>query len=375
MRVCLKMRILRIVFALLLTGGFMSGCGKEQPKGPIAVFTADSSVVIARVGERDITVGDFRRRLDYETAVHKATMMKAKKPPKDAEKRLKRFAEFRARQILPQLVHCALLDRYLDASCGGREVEGAKAALDKALKHYAKRIRHKGLTLEGLAKELSVEPAYLRDQLILPAREDKARLTFAPASTNVTEKEIDEGLARMDAYAERAIASNRVSWAACSNALAKVRAGADFESTAKAFGADAAGEAKEWGWFGRDDFDMMAKECPQFKEWAFAAKDGEIGGPFDLDDGLSVVKVLKHQTGSAIASMATKQVEEVLLVRMTFPMVVERPEPRTREHCREALLNWKARDAQRRLFEKLFNETEITYPNGTKMDFKRRNEK
>ena len=371
-----KMGVSRIAFALFLAVGLVSGCGKEQPKGPIAVFTADPSVIIARVGEHDITVGDFRRRLDFETAVHRVTMMKAKKPPKDAEKRLRRFVEFRARQILPQLVHCALLDRYLDASCGGREVAGADKEVSKALKGFGKKLRRKNLTLEDFAGELKVEPGYLKDQLLIPALEEKARLAFDPAITNVTEKEIDEGLARMDAYTERAIASNRVSWAACSNALAKVRAGADFAATAKAFGADESGESKEWGWFSRDDFDLLAKECPQFKEWAFKAKVGEIGGPFDLNDGLSLVKVLKHQDGLPSASLTTEnKVEEVQLARMTFPMVVERPEPRTREHCREALLNWKARDAQRRLFEKLFSETEITYPNGIKMDFKRRNEK
>ena len=349
----------------------MSGCGKEKPKGAIAVFTADPSVVIARVGERDITVGDFRRQLDLETAIHRVTMMKAKKPPKDPEVRVRKFSEFRARQILPKLVHCALLDRYLDASCGGREVEGAEKAVDKGLKRYARRLRHKGLTLGDFAKELSVEPNYLRDQMLLAAREEKARLVFDPASTNVTEREIDEGLARLDAFIARAVASNRVTRAVCSNALEKVRSGADLAATAKAFGAEDSHDTEEWGWFGRDDFDMMARDCPQFKDWAFKAKVGEIGGPFDVDDGLSIVKVLAHQAGTARPSMASGGTEEVQLARINFPMAEEDPEPRTREHCKDALLAWKASDAQKRLFTKLFNETKIEYPNGVKMNFKK----
>lgn len=365
------MRVLRIACLLALAAGLVSGCGKESNavKSKIAVFAADPSVVIARVGDKDITVGDFRRQLDFETAIHRVTMMKAKKPPKDPEVRVRKFSESRARQILPKLVHCALLDRYLDASCGGREVEGSEKVVGKGLKRYAKKLRHKNLTLEDLAKEFSVEPAFLKDQMLLAAREEKARLVFDPASTNVTEREIDEGLARLDAFIARAVASNRVTRAACSNALDKVRAGADLAATAKAFGAEDSQDAKEWGWFSRDDFDMMAKDCPQFKDWAFKAKVGEIGGPFDVDDGLSIVKVLERKTGTAQPSMASGGTEEVRLARINFMMAVENPEPRTREHCKDALLAWKTREAQKRLFEKLFNETKIEYPNGVKMNF------
>ena len=370
-----KMRVSRIAFALFLAVGLLSGCGKEQSKGPIAVFTADPSVVIARVGERDITVGDFRRRLDFETAIHRATMMKSKKPPKDPEDRVRKFSDYRARQVLPQLIHCALLDGYLERECGGCEVAEADKVIGKGLKRYAKKLRHKGLTLEDFAKELSVEPSYLKDQMLLSAREDKARLAFDPASTNVTEREIDEGLARLDAFIARAVASNRVTRATCSNALEKVRAGAGFAATAKAFGAEDPHEAEEWGWFSRDDFDMMAKDCPKFKDWAFKAKVGEIGGPFDVDDGLSIVKVLERQAGTAQPSMASGGTEEVRLARINFPMAVENPEPRTREHCKDALLAWKAREAQKRLFEKLFSETKIEYPNGAKMNFKKEERK
>ena len=360
----------------VLAMGLLSGCGEGEgsavARGPVAVFSAPADTVLVKVGGTAITVGDFRRRLDYETAVHKLTMMKAKTPPRDPEARLKKFADSRVRQVLPQLVHCALLDRYLDANCGGRDVEDEKGVVGGVLKRYARKLRMKGLTLEALAGELGVEQGYIRDQLLLPAREDKARIVFDPASTNVTEREIDEGLARLDAYTARAVASNRVTWAACSNALAKVRAGADFAATAKAFGADEDGEAAEWGWFARDDFDMMAKDRPEFKAWAFKAKAGDIGGPFDLSDGLSVVKLLKRQAGTAGISDATKQVEEVQLARMNFPMIVENPEPRTRAHCSEALLQWKAREAQKRLFENLFKQTEINYPSGTKLDYRRK---
>ena len=373
--VYIRMVAFRVTFVLALAVGLLCGCEKEvtgEKTGEIAVFTADPSVVIARVGDRDITVGDFRQRIEYEVSVYKLTMAKSKHPPKDAEARLAKFAASRAQKALPQLIHCALLDRYLDASCGGRAVAGGDKVVDATVRRYAKKLRRKDLTFESFSAELAVEPGYLRDQLLLPLREEKARLVFDPASTNVTEREIDEGLARLDAYTERAIATNRVMRAACSNAFAAVKSGEDFAAVANRFGAETPSEATEWGWFNRDDFDVMAKDCPAFGAWAFKAKVGEVGGPYELDDGLSIVKVVGHQEGSERVSMAAEKAEEVQLVRINFPLVVENPEPRTREHCRDALLKWKARNAQDRLFEKLFKETEIRYPNGTKLNYRRK---
>ena len=362
-------RILSLIFALAM--GVLVGCGKEEVSTDgIAVFSAPAETVLARVGERAITVGDFRKRLNFETSVYRLTMMNAKHKPKDAEKRLAGFERSRLRLVLPQLVHVALLDGYLESACGGAAVKGEEAILARSVKKLGAKIGKKGAALAEVAAEIGVEPDYLKKQFLIPPQETKARLCFDPASTNVTEKEVDEGLARLDAYTARAVASNKVTRATCERTLAEVRGpGADFAAIAKTCGADNPQEAVEWGWFNREDFDMMAKSCPAFKRWAFTAKVGDIGGPFDIDDGLSIVKVVGRQEGSEKASMVTKQVEEVQLVRINFAMAEEQPEPRTREHCRAALLNWKAQDAQNRLFTKLFNEATIDYPSGSKLDF------
>lgn len=356
---------------LILAMESLVGCGKKAaPTESVAVFTAPAETVIARVGETEITVGDYRKRLAFETAVYRLTMMNAKHKPKDTEKRLAGFERSRLRQVLPQLVHVALLDRYLESSCGGPSVKDEDAIVARSVKRLGAKIGRKGAALAEVAAEIGVEPDYLKKQFLVPPQEAKARLVFDPACTNVTEKEIDEGLARLDAYTARAVASNAVTRATCERTLVEVRKpGADFTAIAKTCGADNPKEATEWGWFNRDDFDMMAKSCPAFKRWAFTAKVGDIGGPFDLEDGLSVVKLIGHQEGSEADSMASKQVEEVQLVRINFAMAEEHPEPRTRDHCREALLNWKAQDAQNRLFTKLFNEAKIDYPNGSKLNF------
>lgn len=356
------------LWLFVLSLGLLCGCGKEKSPafadGTIPVFTVPAETVLAKVGDRAITAGDFRARLAYETGVFAYTMKNAAQRPRDPEQRIAKFEAQRLSGVLPQLVHCALLDAYLDASCGGRDVKEADKEFAKAVNHLMpKNERKEGL--EGLAQRIGVTPDYLKDQILVAAREEKARCTFDPECVKITEKEIDEGLARMDAYTDRAVASNKVIWVTGSNVIARLKKGEDFAKLGLTVG-EAGHESEEWGTFERAEI-----ESPALREWAFSAKVGEIGGPFEVEDGLSIVKLLGRAGGTAESSLASAQTADVTLARINIPMVDEHPEPRTREHCREALLKWKARMAQNRLFEKLFKETKITYPNGDKLDFKK----
>lgn len=354
--------VLAGVMSCLLLGCGENG-GERDTQGPIAVLTAPERTVLVRVNDVDITAGDFRRRLDFECGTYGFGVRHAKNPPKDPERRIGAFASHRYERILPQLIHVALLNGYLADSCGGPKVEGAEAFVAKKLKRLGGKPGEK-LSQEEFAREIGVPLAYLKDQLLIELRDRKAREHFDPACTNVSEQEIDEGLARLDAYTARAIATNRVTWAICSNALARAKSGEDFKAVGKAFGIDDE-EVAEWGDFMREEL-----EDEKLKAWAFAAKVGEIGGPFDLEDGLSIVKVIARTDGAESASLAAQEVASVKLARINFLMVEENPEPRTREHCRKALLDWKAQDAQTRLFTNLFNKARIAYPNGTEMNFK-----
>lgn len=367
---------MRLIFMmkLFLAASFIGvvclfgGCGEgEKPAcagGVVAVFAAPDSTVLARVGARDITVGDFRKKLAFETGVFAFTMKNAKTPPKDTAKRLAIFEAQRLPNILPQLIHCALLDAYLDSACGGRDVKDADKEVEKALRRFLPK-KQRSLGLDGFVKAVGTTEGYFTEQILVGAREEKARLVFEPESAKITEKEIEDGLERMEAYTARAVASNRVTWVSASNVLARVRAGADFAELGRTNG-NAGEEGSEWG-----SFEKSELEGVPLQQWAFSAKVGEVGGPFEVEDGLSVVKLLEREGGTEAASLASAKTAEVKLARINFPMIDENPEPKTREHCRTAILSWKARNAKKRLFEKLVRETKIEYPNGDRLDFKK----
>jgi len=351
-----------------MTLGIVAGCGDSEgvaPKnGSISVLTAPEKTVLCKVGDRSITVGDFRRRLAYETGIFRFTMMNAKQPPKDSAKRLAIFESQRLPNVLPELVHCALLDEYLASACGGREVKGADKEIEKAVLHLLPK-KQRALGLAGLVEKIGTTQDYFTEQVLVAAREEKARLVFDPSSDTVSEKEIDEGLARMEAYTARAVASNRVIWVSASNVLAQVKAGADFAELGRKNG-DAGEEGAEWGSFEKSELEGAA-----LQNWAFTAKVGEVGGPFEVEDGLSVVKLLSREGGTESSSLASAKTAEATLARINFPLIEENPEPKTREHCHNALLGWKARKAKKQLFEKLFKEAKIEYPNGDTLDFKK----
>lgn len=363
--IVLKTALLTLIF------GFLAGCGKEGGGAhgdaePIPVFSADAKTVIVRVGKHEIRVGDFRDQFDYETGMYGFIWRQSRfYKPRDEKKRLGAFADRRLPMIVPQLVRNALVRQYLVEKCGSDDVERSESIVSNAVRELGAKAGNKQMRLEELAKEIGVRPDYMRDQFLSAAREKKALAVFDPDSQKVSDKEIEEGFARLDAYTARAVASNRVTWATCSNVLAKIRGGLSFEEAGRQYG-ESAEEAREWGFFGRDDI-----ENAHLRKWAFSAKVGEIGGPFDIEDGLSIVKVLKHEAGTGSESMASRKVEDVTLARVNFPMVEEHPEPRTREFCRKAILDRKRQDTQNRLLGKLYDETKLEYPNGDKLDFRR----
>ena len=128
-------------------------------------------------------------------------------------------------------------------------------------------------------------------------------------------------------------------------------------------------EPKEASYWDRMEYSEIAKENKTMAEWSFKAPIGSIGGPFELDDGLSIVKILERSEGTLHDSDASERVADVTLARITYYLVVPEPEPRTREFVRDSLTIWKKEQAQKGLFDELHSEMKLEYPHGTNFVF------
>lgn len=341
---------------------FIAGCGQDAD-APLDVDTCRPGRVLAEVDGHAVTVRNFRARRALELALF--TQRRKKLPEEKMAAARAAFAARRNRSLLAELVNQRLVRDYLEeklATATRADAARATAQIEAAVTGAVRKIRFK--TLEEAAATLGVERDYLKDQLAVPSRIVVARELFAGKPFTVTEAEVDEGLARMQRYHDRAAASNAVTQTTASNVLARVQAGEDFAALGRQTAGFAPEEARKWG-----DFEAGDLENRALREWAFAAPVGSVGGPFDIEDGLCVVKILARTDGSPEPSLAAEETASVTLARIAFHMLVEDPEPRTRAHVRTSLEEWKAEEAQKALFAALHAKMRLAYPNGTNFVF------
>lgn len=352
------------ILAMLLA---VWGCGRQETDlaGRLAVDELPGAFVMARVGDASVTAGDFRRRYLLETNLLAATRKAKGKVATEWD-----FYEHAAKRkpvLFGELVNQRLVDSYLR----GRAIDADVSAMStQRIARLRRSLRFKGSD-EKLAGSLGCDLPYLKSQMSVPDRIRLAREDFDPTCRTVSEKEVDEGRMRQEAYKVRAVASNAVVHATCSNVLAQIRSGADFAGVGSKVTEGDAYEVDEWDTLAEDEI-----EDREFRKWAFEAPVGEVGGPFELDGMLSVVKVLerwnegkdKGETGQALR-------RQVRVARIAFHVADEEPEPFTRDYVRRTLLKEKADEAQKRFFERQRQEIGVAYPSGTNFTFSLTNRK
>lgn len=271
-------------------------------------------------------------------------------------------------RIIPELVNNVLVDQAIRNYGLSISNEAEKAVLQSAVLSFGMK---KGGEVE-IAKKIGYkDAAYVKEQLLLPLRYEILREKLVPSSKTVTEKEIDEGLERQTRYYDRAITSNIVTYATCSNVLAQIKSGKiDFVEAGQKYAQVNPESVVEGEDFDDEDFvpenDEYKKSLADLKKWVYEAEIGEVSGPWEMEDGLSIVKLLTRSGGG---TGGDDEPDEVKLARITFVMLEPEPEPRTREFVRESLLKWKAGKAQEEMFKKLHSDMKLEYPLGTNFIF------
>lgn len=347
----------------------VGGCEKTHPtesssakapkvEVPVNVFTAPDETVLVRVNGFAITAKDFRDRYNLEEAIYRSKKTNA--TIEQLERGVSQFMGNRKLKILALLVNQQLITQYLAKE--SQKISEAEAQSE--IKSALKKLAHKG-TLEAYAGKLKVEAAYLKEQLLVPTEEKKAYERFGGGAIAITESDIDAGIARQDRYYERAVASNAVTYVTCSNLYNRIiKEKLDFIEAGRKYGQYSPDEAEYWA-----RMEASEIENPKMRKWAFTAPIGSIGGPYDLEDGLSIVKIIDRTEGTLEESTVSLGVSEVTLARITFYMLEPEPEPRTRAFVRTALYNREKNRRLKKLFEKLHSEMKLDYPYGNNFIF------
>lgn len=378
----MTIRIIQITFLALSV--LVAGCGKDASTpvkagtdGKLDPLTRGDSEVLVVVNGKSITCGDFKKRLAIEKAFYGLRFQRRGEQGAVLEKRLAPFAEARKRTMIPRLVNNMLVQDELAKAKLTLPEDQVKSTLKAACSGAG----IKKVDLAALVEKLGVADAdYLRRELLQEVGHKVLREHLFPESLTVSEKEIDEGLERQNKYYARAVASNAVTYVTCSNALAKINAGMGFAEAFRTFNAVDGDNSPEGEVFDLEDFETdveaLKPHMKRLKDWSLSAKIGSVSGPWEMEDGLAIVKIAAREDGAKDRSVVSLEDEaEVTLARIVFEMIEPEPEPRTREFVKASLLKWKADQAQRKMFEKLHAEMKLEYPLGTNFTFKVTKEK
>lgn len=329
---------------------------EEGQTGIIKIFSSPADLVLVEIGDKKITVGEVRNRSRLGMEIARLSF----KDKKDCEQRVFNHARTEMPGILPSLINGLLIKNYLLQNGVGLTIPDE----DKVLKQKLRNFRWTD-SFEAFVEQVQMAGEFVKDQFLLPERLAIARDHFDPHCGEVSEEEIAAGLARMEKFHELAVETNRVNWAICSNVLSEVKAGMDFAAAGEKYSQVAPEEAKVW-----EDADIYCAECPTLKEWAHTAPVGAFGGPFELEDGLSIVKLLdrKEEVTDGLP-LAENEHKVVSLARITFVLAEEEPEPRTHDYVEKTLRRWKQGLAEQKLIEKLFSENPQKFPCGEEYEF------
>lgn len=378
----MTIRIIQMAFLALAV--LVVGCGKDASTpvkvgvdGKLDPLTRGDSEALVVVNGKSITCGDFKKRLAIEKALYSLRFQRKGIQGADLEKRVAPFVVARERTLIPRLVNNVLVQDALAKAKLTLPEDQVKSTLKAACSGAG----IKKVDLAALVEKLGVADAdYLRRELLQEVGHKVLREHLFPESLTVSEKEIDEGLERQNKYYARAVASNAVTYVTCSNALAKINAGMDFAEAFRTFNAVDGDNSLEGEIFDLEDFETdveaLKPHMKRLKDWSLSAKIGSVSGPWEMEDGLAIVKIAAREDGAKDRSVVSLEDEaEVTLARIVFEMIEPEPEPRTREFVKESLLKWKADQAQRKMFEKLHAEMKLEYPLGTNFTFKVTKEK
>ena len=144
-------------------------------------------------------------------------------------------------------------------------------------------------------------------------------------------------------------------------ALTAIKAGEDFSKVAEMY-SETKGDGKIWG----DYLLEEVEESPALVNWLMGAKDGDVSGILELDDGFSVVKVLKRHPEELPPGSKDVPREVWELARISRKCYDGFPD-QTREEIVDELTRHRNNKIQRQIGDAVMSQAVIEWPHGTNL--------
>lgn len=351
----------KLIVGILLCAG--CGCDRHVVDEGNTLASLDQNAVVAVVNGDAIRASEICNRLKMEVVARVLCSKSAHPLANDPY-----YTDFPAQRV------GALWGEIINATLVDQEARRTQVTLSafefaSATNDFLKAWHSYGLSQTNGIAELSrlcgVDETFLTGWIATDARREKFYNEAEPRCTNITSVTLAEYKAKLQDYNRRMTATNAV----IARRITAIRdriliSGESFEQAAEKESEVSSHEGTEWGKWCYEDFDSEGMK--KVRDWAFSAKAGDIGGPFELEDGVSIVKLLSREDGPHKASMASDKIAAVRLARLTLKsyQVFKMP---TDEAFREQLKRQFRFQINKSTLERKQLEMRIDYPCGTNL--------
>lgn len=298
-----------ILFASLLA--VLSACNKESTEQqltsnrPAGVYIGEGNqaltnlppeAVLLKVNGFSFTRHDF----DIDQAVYGKIMSFLRNGKIDAES-----SDMRKLQYIrsPKVLNTVLRRELFNQEAHRRGMKASDEAISYRRKELESAIRASStgtnnvVTIEELAKMMGPECGkYFLGNLAKDAENLELSWNVGGQKVQVSEDDVTAGSNRLAQANALVTTTNSILMARLQKALERVKSGEDFAKVGAELSMFEKGEAKDWGTFSIENFEST--DYPDMAEFLKKhPKPGTVAGPFQCDDGVSIVKVLSVEKG------------------------------------------------------------------------------
>ncbi len=218
---------------------------------------------------------------------------------------------------------------------------------------------------DSLARMAKVSPKIVSSYIADNRLSELLQKSLIVSPEDIGGASVSNYISHIESISQECQASNKLQRAALEQALADLSGGMTFDEAAEKY-SEVKDGGSVWGEFTPTELRMHEYSPDKLCKWAFSSPVGSITPePLDIDDGLSIVKILSRTDGvveeSSVSIVPEASVELARITRRVF----DPPHVPSYEEARVMLAESRTREVIENLNQSVFMRACIEYPNGT----------
>lgn len=342
-----------IVLSLLIFG-----CTKEKKETEEAIVTGNVKA-LADMQPKDVIVSINNYNLtksDYDEMLVKVDRSFRLNNPNAAPGMDKANLKNKEKIIVTEYINrCLLLDE-----AGRRGIKISDEELRGSISNTVKNLTASGKKLEQVLVHMGESKEQfenmIRERMLISAL---LRDEFGENRSVVTDEDLKVQRDSYVKYNENCAATNQLAMARGKQIVEQLKAGADFDTVGLATSEEEDLTSVYWGEFNAQEIDDEKVRAAAFNE-----PIGSVAGPFDTEEGLVIIKILRRTAPSAGEGETVEPSVHLGRIFLRLGQEFECPDDK---ELRIEILRERQEEQMRPFFEKLRKAAQVSFPSGTNL--------